>query len=381
MANMNPAEGTQLDVATDRVRTRWAEYATWLLLFAVAAMIFAAQEHVTRQWRSGPQSFRPVLLAHAIGWAAWAILTPLCIVPLCRRFPIGRRSALAGDMVAHVSAMALLALLQTGIVAVTTSTIYYGISPLAARDIFFDRTFSAFALNALIYAVIVAVVRARAMASEARRRELEAATLEARVARAELIALYGQLQPHFLFNALNGIVELMHSDPARAGHMIRSLGELLRGSIVGAGTLATTLRAEVEFVRRYVELQQMRFEQFEFTLNVDPAVLNAVVPPLLLQPLVENAIQHTVGRSGAGHATLDIGRHHDRLEITVRDDGPGFGGSTEGGSGIGLSTTRGRLDRIFGDRYRLSLSDPGVAGAVVSIDIPYVTGDAVSAAA
>jgi sensor histidine kinase YesM len=273
--------------------------------------------------------------------------------------------------------MTMLALLQTGIVAVTTSTIYYGISPLAARDIFFDRAFAAFALNALIYAVIVAIIRARTMASEARRRELEAATLEARAARAELIALYGQLQPHFLFNALNGIAELTHSDPARAGRMIRSLGELLRGSIAGASTLATTLRAEVEFVRRYVELQQMRFEQFEFILNVDPAVLNAVVPPLLLQPLVENAIQHTVGRSGVGHASLDIGRHDDRLEITMRDDGPGFGTSTEGGSGIGLSTTRGRLDRIFGDGYRLSLSAPGVAGAVVSIDIPYVTGDAV----
>jgi two-component system, LytTR family, sensor kinase len=379
MTDVIEGEGAQSGTVGGHPRTRWRESAGWIALFAIAAVTFAAQEYVARQWRGGPKTFGPVLLAHAIGWSAWGVLTPLCIVPLCNRFPIGRRSALASDSAVHVFAMALLAALQTGIVAFTTATIYYGPSALATRDIFFDRAFTAFALNALVYVVIVAVIRGRAMASEARQREVEAATLEARAARAELIALYGQLQPHFLFNALNGIAELTHSDPARAGHMIRSLGELLRGSIAGAGTLATTLRSEVEFVRRYVELQQMRFAMFEFSLSVDPAVLNAVVPPLLLQPLVENAIRHTVGRSGAGHASLEIGRHDDRLEITVRDDGPGFGTSDATGSGIGLSTTRGRLDRIFGDRYRMMLSAPGVPGAVVSIDIPYITGEVVAA--
>src|SRR6185503_13385577 len=156
---MTAGDSMQVDAEIDRAHARWIGYAAWLLLFAVAAVIFAAQEYVARDWRGGPQRFSGVLLAHSIGWAAWAALTPLCIVPLCNRFPIGRRSALASDIVIHASAGALLALLQTGIVAVTTSTIYYGLSRLAARDIFFDRAFTAFALNALIYAVIVAIVR------------------------------------------------------------------------------------------------------------------------------------------------------------------------------------------------------------------------------
>src|SRR6185503_4399409 len=138
-----------------------------------------------------------------------------------------------------------------------------------------------------------------------------------------------------------------------AARMIRSLGELLRASIDGAGTLTTTLRSEVEFVRRYVELQQMRFDLFEFTMQVDPHAMSAVVPPLLLQPLVENAMKHTVGRSGSGKASLVVDRREDRLAIVVTDDGPGFGGVEPGGSGIGLSATRERLDRLFGGAYHL----------------------------
>jgi LytS/YehU family sensor histidine kinase len=314
-----------------------------------------------------------MLLAHAIGWMAWALLTPLVVVPLARRFGMTRGPSLARDLAVHALAMIGLAAVQTAVVAFTTATIYYGISPLATRDIFVDRTFTTFALNALIYATIVAVVRASQVAAEIRQRTIDAAHLESRAARAELIALYGQLQPHFLFNALNGIAELTHTDPPKAAQMIRSLGELLRASIHGAGTVTTTLRSEVEFVRRYVELQQMRFELFEFSMRVDPEAMNAIVPPLLLQPLVENAIKHTVGVSGAGKASLVVDRRKDRLAIVVSDNGPGFGGKDSAGNGIGLSTTRERLDRLFGPAYRLDLSPDGDPGAVVSLDLPYLS--------
>ena len=313
------------------------------------------------------------MLAHGIGWTVWALLTPLVIVPLARRFPLGRATTLPRDFAVHAFAMIGLAAAQTATVAFTTATIYYGISRLATRDIFVDRTFTTFALNALIYATIVATIRASLVSADIRQRTIDAAQLEARAARAELIALYGQLQPHFLFNALNGIAELTHSDPAKAAAMIRSLGELLRASIVGAGTVTTTLRSEVDFVRRYVELQQMRFDLFEFSKRVAPTAMNAVVPPLLLQPLVENAIKHTVGRSGSGKASLVVDRRDDQLAIVLTDDGPGFGVNDAAGSGIGLSTTRERLDRLFGQSYRLELSPSGDPGAVVSLDLPYLS--------
>ena len=341
-------------------------------IFAAAALLFAAQEHLARQWQGGPIAFGSILLAHAIGWGIWALLTPLVVLPVTHRFPF-HRGALARDLAVHLGAGFALAALQTFLVAAITAFLYYGISPLAARDIFLDRAYTAFALNLLIYAMIVGVIRTRSLTADARERERAAAELETRAARAELALLYAQLQPHFLFNALNSITELIHSDPGRAAEMIRALGELLRTALASAGSATIPLSNELRFIRRYVEVQQMRFERFAFELSVDESARDALVPPLLLQPLVENAIQHTVGRRGAGRAALSIDRRDDRLHITVADDGSGFGPEPAGErGGIGLASTRARLDRLYGGRYTMRLANGPIAGATVSLELPFV---------
>jgi len=353
---------------------RWRTLLGSAAVFAVAAVAFAAQEHAARRWRGGPIGFGSVLIAHMVGWGVWALLTPLVIGPVTHRFPFRHRARLGRDLAGHLATGVALAALQTFLVAAITAFLYYGISPLATRDIFLDRAYTAFALNLLIYAAIAAVLRTRALTGETREREQSAAALEARAARAELAVLYAQLQPHFLFNALNSIAELTHSDPPRAAAMIRALGELLRGSLAAAGSPTTTMSNEVSFIRRYVEVQQMRFERFAFELSVEDAALEALVPPLLLQPLVENAIQHTVGRRGSGRTMLTVGRHAERLHITVADDGAGFGTEPSGdGSGIGLASTRARLDRLYGTDYTMCLSNGAVEGAVISLELPFVT--------
>jgi two-component system, LytTR family, sensor kinase len=342
-------------------------------VFAAAAVVFATQESLARHWPGGPLDFGSVLLVHAIGWGIWGLLTPLVVIPVTRRFPL-HGGALGRELAGHLLAGFALAALQTFLVAAVTAFLYYGISPLATRDIFLDRAYTAFALNLLIYAVIVGVTRARTLAADARERERAAAELETRAARAELALLYAQLQPHFLFNALNSITELIHSDPVRAAAMIRALGELLRAALASAGSETTTLSNELRFIRRYVEVQQMRFERFGFELSVDESAGDALVPPLLLQPLVENAIQHTVGRRGSGRAALSIDRRLDRLHITVADDGAGFGTEPAGESGgLGLASTRARLDRLYGDRYTMRLANGPIAGATVSLELPFVS--------
>jgi sensor histidine kinase YesM len=357
-----------------RVRT----WLVWTAAFMLAAIAFATQEHVARHWRGGPRSFPPVLLAHSIGWGIWALLTPLVIVPITRRFPLTPRHSILRDFIAHLILGVTFAGLQTFLVAAITAFIYYGVSPLATRDIFLDRTYTALALNLLVYAVIVAVVRARSLAAETRQRERATIELEARTARAELAALYAQLQPHFLFNALNSIAELTHSDPERAAAMIRALAALLRSSLSHAGMSTTTLRDEVGFIERYVELQQMRFQRFRFDMSVDDTALEALVPPLLLQPLVENAIRHSVGTRGVGRTILLVNRRADRLHITITDDGTGLRGGPGTGSGIGLASTRARLDRLYGSRYALSLDNGPSGGAIVSLEVPFMTAELAS---
>jgi sensor histidine kinase YesM len=361
---------------TDRSNARDTGRLVWIAAFVLAAFVFATQEHLARHWSGGPLSFGPVLLAHSIGWGVWAFLTPLVVAPATRRFALTDRDTLLGDAAAHLLIGIVLAALQTFLVAAITAFIYYGVSPLATRDIFLDRTYTALALNILVYAILVAVLRARALAVETRARERASVELEARAARAELTALSAQLQPHFLFNSLNSIAELTHSDPARAATMIRALAALLRRSLANAGAGTTTLSEELAFVERYIELQRMRFPALTFDVRVDDAALDALVPPLLLQPLIENAIRHSVGARGVGRTVLAVARHGDRLHIDVSDDGTGFTEGNGSGSGVGLPSTRARLERLYGSRYTLALANVPAGGARVSLELPYITSHA-----
>ncbi len=343
----------------------------WGTLFALAAISFAAYEYVVRHWGGGPRNFGPVLLAHLVGWGVWAVLTPALLIPLARRFPLDDGRTVTRDLAVHLLAAVVIATLQTLIIVSVSAYLMYGFSPAAMRDMMRDRMRVSFAMSLMAYAIIMAILRARATARVAREQELAAAALEARAARAELAALYAQLQPHFLFNSLNGIAELVHSDPERAARMTRVLSDLLRRALTAASEQTTTLEAEVAFVRRYIELQQMRFARLAFTLRADEQAMAVPVPALLLQPLVENAIRHTVGVRGAGEVSVDIDRVGDRLRLVVRDDGAGFGAESDSpGTGIGLANTRARLDRLYGERYSLEIDDSARGRTAVAIMLP-----------
>jgi hypothetical protein len=206
---------------------------------------------------------------------------------------------------------------------------------------------------------------------EAEERKFEAAELGAMLQKAQLQALRSQLNPHFLFNTLHSIAELIHENPEQAEQMLLQLGELLHKSLK-TQAMQVPLGEELDFIRGYLAIEQMRLgDRLEVVWAIEPAALAAPVPSLILQPLVENAIRHGIAVSPrGGRLVVTAARAGGDLRLEVRDNGPGLGGSDEKpGNGIGLENTRGRLERLYGPRASFRLTNDH--GLVVSITLPW----------
>lgn len=226
--------------------------------------------------------------------------------------------------------------------------------------------------NMPIYWVIVSIVHALTYYRRSQERERKAAELEARLAGAKLEALRMQLNPHFLFNTLNAISTLVHKDPGAADEMIANLSELLRATLDN-NRQEISLRQELEFLDRYLEIQQARFgERLRIEKEVDAAALGARVPTLILQPLVENAIRHGIEpQAAAGLVQIRACLEAGRLRLRVHDNGGGGRKPAKDSPGIGLANTRARLQTLYGTDARLTLTSTSDAGFTVEMEIPY----------
>jgi len=219
-----------------------------------------------------------------------------------------------------------------------------------------------------------------------RDRELRTARLEARLADARLQLLKMQLHPHFLFNTLHAISTLMHRDVRTANRMIARLSDLLRVALAHQATHEVTLREELASLEPYVEIERTRFgERLTVAVDVDAQLLDAQVPHLILQPLVENAIRHGISRRAAPGRVDVTARRRDAatLELEVRDDGAGppettgahgahgARGGRGGRQGVGLANTRARLEQLYGERHEFSFRHVRGEGTIVRLAIPY----------
>ncbi|MEO8025962.1 MAG: histidine kinase [Bryobacteraceae bacterium] len=203
---------------------------------------------------------------------------------------------------------------------------------------------------------------------------LRTVQLEAQLARAQLQALKMQLHPHFLFNTLHAISELVHEDPFAAERMIVKLSDFLRLTIDHAGVPEVTLREEMDFLARYLEIEKMRFEdRLQVEFNLDRNTLDARVPNLILQPLVENALKHGLGRRReAGVLRIAAQRADGLLSMQVFDNGPGFDPVVKPlRQGVGLSNTRERLERLYNGKHLFALTNVASGGFEVTIQIPF----------
>jgi hypothetical protein len=253
-------------------------------------------------------------------------------------------------------------------------------------------------LDLLAYAAVLGVSHSFHFYRRYREREHRALVLESNLATARLNALRAQLQPHFLFNSLNAIATLLRRDPRLAENTLMSLSELLRLALSQSEKQEVPLREEMEFVHRYLEIQQTRFgEKLRFEQEIDPAALDCLVPTLLLQPLIENAIRHGIEPSeNAGLVRLTTARLEGKLVLTVEDDGVGLSGApitnyqlpitndkfppldtrhptlvTPHSGGIGLANVRARLEALYGAAQKIELDARPEGGVRVRIEIPW----------
>jgi signal transduction histidine kinase len=226
----------------------------------------------------------------------------------------------------------------------------------------------------MTYSTIVGVSYAVAYYREAQDRTLRAAQLETRLMETRLRTLEAELHPHFLFNTLHAISTLIHSKPDAADRMISRLSDLLRLTFDRSGAPRITLQEEVEFLQKYLDIEQTRFQdRLEVEYQIDPDTLDAEVPRLILQPLVENAIKHGLSpKPGRGLIRITAVRRDDRLALEVRDNGVGLSARarTRLHDGVGLSNTRDRLACLYGSAHRLDFSGEA-EGLAVQLEIPF----------
>jgi signal transduction histidine kinase len=338
-----------------------------LLLLAAIFTLETIRQAMAEQ---RPVAWWEVLVYAGLRWHVWIAAFPL-IFWFGRRFPFDP-PRVARSVAAH-AAFALV--LSVAIIwAQSAVRVWVGWAPegtTVARS--FRFLLGQRLLGSLLgYCLICGISQAILQYFRGREQAMRSLQLEAELARTQLEALKTQVHPHFLFNTLNHIAELIHIDAHAAERMVLQLGDLLRSTLDAPAALHVPLRQEIDFVGRYLAIQQFRFgDRLSVRMNIDPSTLDLQVPNLILQPLVENAIQHGIAsKPGAGTVEVDSRLADDGLEITVRDDGAGLGGGTRRGSGLGLANVRKRMLEHYGPRHRFELrSQPG-RGVEVYLLIP-----------
>ena len=321
--------------------------AGWTLL----ALLFAAQLRIDASYSGRTLSMPQALVLSFAGWYGWALLSPLIIILARRLGTRGPRLAL------HIPSALLLTFVK---VAVTTEILRRaGFSPRSTFSI------ANMPLNLVTYAAIVAATHG--IDTWRRGREANGLLMQARVD-----LLTSQLQPHFLFNALHSIAELMHTDVDAADRALTRVSELLRATLDAGKHQEIRLADEIELVQRYLNIEQIRLgDRLRTRFEVDPATRDSLVPMFILQPIVENAVRHAVApRTAPGTIAISARREVDELQIEIADDGGGFAASSV--EGVGLTNTRARLAHLYGDKQRVEIAS-GAAGASVRLVLPFRT--------
>lgn len=343
----------------------------WLPVLGAALLIgvLSATGSASLQRMEGrPVELWPTLASTIPSWIFWGIAARP-IFAAARRVPLSPFRFT--HLLAHAGLAIVLVLAHTVFTVWAARTAY----PLATRESGWGTWFMGFLSSRgvgslLVYAAFVAVFQAIDARSRLRQRELSAAHLETELARAQLHALQLQLQPHFLFNTLHAIGVLNQDEPAKATRMIASLGDLLRGSLDNRAAKEIPLGDELALLEHYLDIESVRFsDRLTVSVDVPHALRQHLVPTFSLQPLVENAVRHGVAqRTGPSALRIRAATVGDRLRLMVWNDGPAihFADLEEG---VGIATTRDRLQRLYGDAARLELANRD-GGVEVTVEIP-----------
>jgi len=356
------------------LKSRWVQWVLYIIIWTAVGLFFASYSSLWGRFiYKSPITWDYALKTNLSFYYIWACIAPL-ILWLGKRYRF-ERGTRALSLLVHVPTSLILSTFQLVIAEIVVQS--FNPEPLHLFEAFraIQLTFVVYYhINVLTYWAILGVGYGRQYYRKFRDRELRAAQLEAQLTQAQLQALKMQIHPHFLFNTFNTISSLMHRNVDAADGVLARLGDLLRYSLHNVGVQEVTLREELDFLRRYLEIEQTRFEdRLRVKISVDPDVLDFMVPNLILQPLVENAVRYAVATRASG-ASIEIGAKKvlGQLRLSVLDDGPGLppGYDVAANEGIGLRTSRERLQQLYGDEQRLKLSNRSPRGLEVSIIMP-----------
>lgn len=299
---------------------------------------------------------------------SWAILTP-AVLWLIERFPIDKKKWKQALPV-HLPSAALFSISGLAIYVLARKVIF----PNQFTPTFKNLFVVDYHQGLLTYAVIVGICYGLDYYRKYRERELAAAQLQTQLAQAQLAALKSQLHPHFLFNTLNTIAVLMDENTELARTMLVRLSDLLRVVLKKETADEVTLKHEIEFLESYLEIEQMRFhDRLKVNMAIAPDTLNARVPDLILQPLVENAIKHGIApRAAVGQVEICAERQNGNLLLEVKDNGAGMKDDfSTSGNGVGLANTIARLESLYGANYSFEIRNIETGGLVASLSIPF----------
>ncbi len=355
-------------------------YAALFLVWTVMGLFMFSQALTQKIVSRDPNPWWHYLASWMVGVWVWFFFTPV-VLWLGRRFSVEgkhlRRLAL------HLVLAAVVSFVQLAVEAAILHRL--GVFPRIMTSYAASLVFLliiGFHQGVMTYWTIIGVQyafrwyrRYEERRQDALRLELRASELERQLVEAHLSTLKMQLQPHFLFNTLNAIMVLVRQQKSRdAEEMLARLGDLLRCVLEDVDAQEVPLSRELEYLQLYLSIEQVRFQdRLHVELAVDPEALETAVPHMALQPLVENAIRHGIGRSSsAGAITISACRVGDQLEVRIHDDGPGLAAGDGGQNrGIGLKNTRARLRQLYGNRAELSVENGENGGAVATMRLPY----------
>jgi two-component system LytT family sensor kinase len=342
--------------------------------YSVLALVYGAQLSVYRASRGEPTGFGESFLVGAIEWYGWALLTPFILAVARRVRATGRPWPV--QLVLHVPPGLFFAAAHMAVHAGLRQVLMAPPGGWAGTWSYFTYMLSKTTdFDLLVYLSVVGLDAALRYSRQVREEALRASQLEAQLAQAQLHLLRSQLRPHFLFNTLHAVSALMHRDVKAADRMVGQLSELLRASLERDGRQEVPLSEELDLLAPYLDIERTRFsDRLQVEVDVAPDARDALVPPLLLQPLVENAIRHGIApRRGPGRVWVRAARFGERLSVEVRDDGlgPPAAGLEGLREGIGLGSTRARLEKLYGAAQALTLAANAPQGFAVSVSLPY----------
>jgi two-component system LytT family sensor kinase len=345
------------------LQRRWLRCSLVFAGWTCTGLFFASQTYLAYKYSGGQAHLGIILKLNLADWYLWGLMAP-GIIWLGRRFPL-ERERWTRSTVMHLIAGAGVALLKWWLDNLFRHYVLGLPSGVSLAYVFHG--------NLLTYSILVAASQGYLYYERYRQGELRSAQLSTQLAQAQLQALRMQLHPHFLFNTLNSIAALIHKDPDAADRMTARLSDLLRLTLDNIGVQEVPLAQELEFLERYLEIERTRFsDRLVVRMDVAPETLDASTPYLILQPLVENAIHHGIAaRSSPGSVIVQAARDGGMLVLEVRDDGPGIRLAAPSTNGLGISSTRERLEKLYGDAHIFELSNAAEGGLTVKLAFPF----------